>query len=380
MGTGFGGSPTTPRFTEALVGGSTITVARAGTPGGGKCRAAGYHAHHDRGPGHESPHRPRRRHRRAHASAADVDRLARAAGAAAPVLARLSPDQRAELLRAVAAALTLAREDLVALADAETALGDVRLGGELTRTTVQLEMFADALADGSVLEAVIDLADPAARSAPRPDLRRMLVALGPVAVFAASNFPFAFSVAGGDTASALAAGCPVLVKAHPGHPRLSAAVADIVVDALRSAGAPAGTLRRGARRRRRRALVTHPASRRSTSPVRRSAGRALFDLANAGPIRSRSTANWARSTRVVTPAAVAARGPEIAAGFVGLVHPGLRPVLHQAWTAVPAGRPRSRPTRRPQRRRRIRPAVAGRIRDGFDARPPRSPEPPGYAG
>ena len=147
--------------------------------------------------------------------------MGRAAAAAAPALADLPLSARAGLLRAAAAAMDGARGDIVALADQETGLGATRLDGELTRTVGQLEMFAHVVMEGSVLEIVIDLPDPSARPAPRPDLRRMLVPLGPVAVFSASNFPLAFSVAGGDTASALAAGCPVVVKAHSGHPGLS---------------------------------------------------------------------------------------------------------------------------------------------------------------
>ena len=92
----------------------------------------------------------------------------------------------------------------------------------------------DALEEGSLLEVIIDTADPQAKPVPRPDLRRILVPLGPVLVFAASNFPFAFSVCGGDTASALAAGCPVIVKAHPGHPELSVRTAEVMIEALRT--------------------------------------------------------------------------------------------------------------------------------------------------
>src|SRR5262249_60303392 len=108
---------------------------------------------------------------------------------------------------------------------------------------VELDVFAAVVLEGPFLEAVIDLPDPNALPAPRPDLRRMLLPLGPVAVFSASNFPFAFSVAGGDTASALAAGCPVVVKAHSGHPVTSDLTAEIVTAALASAGAPAGGVR-----------------------------------------------------------------------------------------------------------------------------------------
>src|SRR3712207_4228706 len=105
-------------------------------------------------------------------------------------------------------------------ADRETALGTTRLNGELNRTCYQLRLFAEVLAEGSYLEAAIDHAGDTPMG-PRPDLRRMLVPLGPVAVFGSSNFPLAFSVPGGDTASALAAGCPVVLKAHSSHPATS---------------------------------------------------------------------------------------------------------------------------------------------------------------
>ena len=142
--------------------------------------------------------------------------LATAADAARP-WGTLAPVDRARCLRAVADALDAAADELVPLAAAETRLGTARLTGEVGRTTFQLRLFADMLDEGSYLQATIDHPDPAWPPGPRPDLRRMLVPLGPVVVFAASNFPFAFSVAGGDTASALAAGCPVVLKAHPGH-------------------------------------------------------------------------------------------------------------------------------------------------------------------
>ena len=128
---------------------------------------------------------------------------------------------------------------LVEIAGDETHLDEPRLRAEMARTTAQLRLFGDVIADGHYLEVIIDHADAAA-TPPRPDLRRMLRAVGPVAVFAASNFPFAFSVAGGDTASALAAGCPVVVKAHPGHPETSRETARLVQASLDDAGAPKG--------------------------------------------------------------------------------------------------------------------------------------------
>ena len=167
--------------------------------------------------------------------------LAAAAGAARVVGAAL-PAERAAWIRATADALDDAADRLVPLAVEESALAEPRLRGEVARSSGQLRLFADALEEGALLELIIDTADADAKPVPRPDLRRMLVPLGPVLVFAASNFPFAFSVCGGDTGSALAAGCPVVVKSHPGHPRLSEAVAEVMVTALRAAGAPDGTL------------------------------------------------------------------------------------------------------------------------------------------
>ncbi|MGI5330780.1 aldehyde dehydrogenase (NADP(+)) [Actinomadura nitritigenes] len=159
------------------------------------------------------------------------DQAVAAAVSAAAGWAAAPPRERAEGLTAIADALEAARAELVALADEESRLGETRLNGELTRTTFQLRLFADQVGEGAFYNARIDRPDPQWPSGPRPDLRRYRTALGPVLVFAASNFPFAFSVAGGDTASALAAGCPVVVKAHPGHPRLSRRTAEIVAGA-----------------------------------------------------------------------------------------------------------------------------------------------------
>src|SRR5690606_31015089 len=218
-----------------------------------------------------------------HTPAAAVDEVCRAAASAAPALAAQPLPERAGMLAAVAAALERARDDIVALADAETGLGTSRLGTELTRTRVQLELFAEVVRDGSFLEAMVDPPDPGALPAPRPDVRRMLVPLGPVAVFAASNFPLAFSVPGGDTASALAAGCPVIVKAHPAHPGLSDLCGRIVAGALREAGAPAGSFAVVHGLDAGRALVTHPAVAAVAFTGSAAAGRALFDLACGRP-------------------------------------------------------------------------------------------------
>ncbi|NRG41151.1 aldehyde dehydrogenase (NADP(+)) [Rathayibacter sp. VKM Ac-2835] len=162
-----------------------------------------------------------------------------AAAAAAPAVLASSRQERAGWLTRIAARLDEARDELVEVAEGETHLGVERLRGEVARTTGQLRLFADVLEEGSYLEASIDVAGTIGGDGSQ-EIRRFLRPLGPVAVFSASNFPFAFSVAGGDTASALAAGCPVLVKAHPGHPELSRRTAAVVDRALEEAGAPRG--------------------------------------------------------------------------------------------------------------------------------------------
>jgi NADP-dependent aldehyde dehydrogenase len=168
---------------------------------------------------------------------ADLDAIVASAVAAAPAWgAGTALATRAQALEAVADALDDRAGELAAIADTETALGGERLIGEVARTTVQLRMFAAVLRDGSYVDAVVSAAVGVV-----PDVRRVSRPVGPVAVFAASNFPFAFSVAGGDTASALAAGCPVVVKAHEAHPVTSDVTAEVVTGALAWAGAPAGT-------------------------------------------------------------------------------------------------------------------------------------------
>lgn len=171
----------------------------------------------------------------AHSTPAEVDAALAAAVACAPRVAVTSPATRATWLRAIADAMDAAAGELVRIADEETALGAERLTGEHARVCCQLRFYADAVEEGSWLEATIDRPSSA-----HAQLARMQVALGPVAVFGASNFPFAFGSLGNDTAMALAAGCPVLVKAHPAHPRLAQRLAEIAIDALTSAGAPRG--------------------------------------------------------------------------------------------------------------------------------------------
>jgi NADP-dependent aldehyde dehydrogenase len=170
-----------------------------------------------------------------------VDEACAMARGAADWCAGTDLPTRAGFLEAIADAVDAAIDDLVPIAMRDSRLGEERLRGEVGRTTGQLRLMAKVVRDGAFLGVVIDHAD-GSLTPPRPDLRRMNIPLGPVAVFAASNFPFAFSTLGGDTASALAAGCPVVVKPNPGHPQLSDAIMAIAQDALRSAGAPEGVL------------------------------------------------------------------------------------------------------------------------------------------
>jgi NADP-dependent aldehyde dehydrogenase len=245
-----------------------------------------------------------------------VETAADLAASAAAELARSGPAARAAMLCAVADALETSRSELVDVADKETALGTTRLDGELTRTTGQLRLFADVVVEGSWLEATIDTADSGAVP-PRPDIRRLLVGLGPVAVYAASNFPFAFSVAGGDTAAAWAAGCPVIVKAHPGHPALSRHTAAVVADALDRAGAPPGSFGLVEGFDEGRALVTHPAVRAAAFTGSLRGGRALFDLAAARPDPIPFYGELGSINPVVVgPRRAAARAAEVAAGLV----------------------------------------------------------------
>jgi alpha-ketoglutaric semialdehyde dehydrogenase len=174
------------------------------------------------------------------ATSNDIDRAAHLAESAFAAIAGLSGGGRAALLRRIADGLASEGAAIVERAHLETGLPLPRLEGELGRTTGQLKLFAEVLEEGSWANARIDEAKPDRKPLPRPDIRSMLRPLGPVAVFGASNFPLAFSVAGGDTASALAAGNPVIVKAHPAHPGTSELVGRVVQNAVEERGLPAG--------------------------------------------------------------------------------------------------------------------------------------------
>lgn len=192
----------------------------------------------------------------------------------------------------IAAFLERIADEIIELGDAlikrtgaETGLPEARLTGERARTVSQLRMFADVVREGSWVEASIDRALPDRQPLPKPDLRRMLIPMGPVVVFGASNFPLAFSVAGGDTASALAAGCPVVVKAHPAHPGTSEIVAGAIIKAIEATAMPDGlfSMLHGVGHEVSLALVRHPLTRAVGFTGSLRAGRALFDAAAARP-------------------------------------------------------------------------------------------------
>ena len=235
-----------------------------------------------------------------------------AAAAAAAARAATTREERAGWLEALAAALEADRDGLVGLAADETHLSPARLDGEVTRTAAQLRFFAGVAREGGYLEAVVESPDPSLVP-PRPDLRRMLRPLGPVAVYTASNFPFAFSVLGDDTASALPAGCPVIVKAHPGHPELSRRTAALAQSVLPDGwfslveGMDAGV-----------ALVTHPLVRAAGFTGSERGGRALFDLAAGRPDPIPFYGELGSiNPVVVTRAAAEERAETIGAGLVG---------------------------------------------------------------
>ncbi|MFJ3827293.1 aldehyde dehydrogenase (NADP(+)) [Streptomyces sp. NPDC090046] len=255
------------------------------------------------------------------ATSQEVDESVRAAHAARGALADATV--RAAFLRAAAALLDEAAAHVIEAADAETALGPGRLTGELARTTGQLRAFADAVDAGAYLDIRIDRADPSL-SPPRPELRRYKVPLGVVAVYAASNFPLAFSVPGGDTASALAAGCPVVVKAHPDHPATSELCASLLRRAAVATGLPAEVVSvvhgfdAGLE------LIRHPlvAAAGFTGSIR--GGRALFDAAASRPVPIPFHGELGSlNPVVVTPAAAAERAEEIGAGLAGSVTLGV---------------------------------------------------------
>lgn len=219
------------------------------------------------------------------ASVEDVELAVRLAHKAFPNYGRLAGRERGTFLRAIASAIELITEAIVERGHQETALAVPRLRGELDRTCAQLRLFAAVIEDGSWTMPRIDRAAPARKPQPKPDIRSMLLPLGPVVVFGASNFPLAFSVAGGDTASALAAGNPVIFKAHPAHPGTSELVARAIQRSIQDMQLPEGvfSLIFDSGTSAGQLLVQHPLVKAVAFTGSQLAGRALFNLATNRP-------------------------------------------------------------------------------------------------
>ncbi|CAE6713533.1 aldehyde dehydrogenase (NADP(+)) [Paraburkholderia nemoris] len=253
------------------------------------------------------------------AQESDVARACELARLAFDSYRNTTPDVRANFLEAIAENIVALGETLVQRACAETGLPRARIEGERGRTVAQLRLFASRVRVGDGIDARIDPAFPERQPLPRADIRMQRIAVGPVAVFGASNFPLAFSVAGGDTASALAVGCPVVVKAHPAHPGTSELVGRTIQAAVRANGLPEGVFSLlfddgfvvGA------ALVAHPAIKAVGFTGSRRGGVALMKIAAA---RAEPIPVYAEMSSVnpvfLLPAALAARGKELAIGFV----------------------------------------------------------------
>jgi NADP-dependent aldehyde dehydrogenase len=251
---------------------------------------------------------------------AAVERACRAADAAFDTFRAIDPEARAHFLEAIADNIEALGDALVERAMAESGLPQARLTGERGRTTGQLRLFAAMLRRGDWAQVTLDTPRPGRQPLPRSDLRQRRIALGPVAVFGASNFPLAFSVAGGDTAAALAAGCPVVVKGHPAHPGTSAMVADAIRAAVAACGLPDGVfgIVQGPSNALGAALVADPRIKAVGFTGSRAGGLALVAIANTRPEPIPVYAEMSSINPVILfPTALAARGAALAVGYVG---------------------------------------------------------------
>lgn len=288
--------------------GFSLIAGNAGQPGGATFRAVN--------PATSQPLEPAFHE----ASPADADRALAAAAEAFPVYRSRPGSERARFLDTVAAEIEALGDALLQRAQAETGLPPARLAGERARTCAQLRLFAQLTREGSWVDARIDPALPDRQPLPRPDLRRLLVPLGPVVVFGSSNFPLAFSVAGGDTASALAAGCPVVVKAHRAHPGTSELVAGALNRAAAACALPSGvfSLVHGDGATIGVALVRHPATTAVGFTGSHFAGRALFAAAAARPHPIPVFAEMSSLNPVfLLPGALRERATALAQGLLG---------------------------------------------------------------
>ncbi len=249
-----------------------------------------------------------------------VDAAVQAAEAAFPSFSALTRDQRAAFLDKIADEIEARGPEITAIGTSETGLPAARLEGERGRTTGQLRLFAQHIRDGAYLDRRHDAALPDRKPAPRPDIKLVQRPIGPVAVFGASNFPLAFSTAGGDTASALAAGCPVVVKGHSAHPGTGEIVAQAVDAAIKALGLHPGTfsLVQGGKRDVGEALVQHPLIKAVGFTGSLAGGRALFDLCARRPEPIPFFGELGSvNPMFLLPNAVANRGEAIAKGWAG---------------------------------------------------------------
>ncbi|MEI6178861.1 MAG: aldehyde dehydrogenase family protein, partial [Verrucomicrobiota bacterium] len=292
----------TPLLGTSFIGYSrstgTVVCGRAVTPGTGATLEPGYLS----------------------ATPEEVERAMSLAAAAFPAFSNLSGKTRAGFLRAIATEIENVVEDIVERGPLETALPEARMRGETGRTVGQLRMFANLIEEGSWVDARIDRADPDRKPIPKVDLRSMSRPLGPVAVFCASNFPLAYSVAGGDTASALAAGCPVVVIAHASHPGMAEIVGAAVVRAARLTNMPEGvfSMLYGGGRNVGQAVVKHPVTQAVGFTGSRAGGTALMESAANRPQPIPVYAEMSSINPVVILPGALDRGEEaLAEGFFG---------------------------------------------------------------
>ncbi|WP_435104458.1 aldehyde dehydrogenase (NADP(+)) [Arhodomonas sp. AD133] len=274
----------------------------------------GGETHFESSPAHGHPSRF------AAGSPALVDQAAQAAEEAFWRFGDASRGKRATFLRRIAEEIDERGNAITEIGTRETGLPEARLVGERARTVGQLRLFADHIEDGAYLDRRHDPALPDRKPASRPDLRMMQRPIGPVAVFGASNFPLAFSVAGGDTASALAAGCPVVVKGHTAHPGTGELVAQAIDTAVRATGMPSGvfSLVQGGSREVGQALVQHPLIKAVGFTGSLAGGRALFDLCARRPEPILFYGELGSvNPMFLLPAAMASRAAEIASGWAG---------------------------------------------------------------
>ena len=256
------------------------------------------------------------------ANAAEVDQAAKLAHQAFTSFSRASGRVRANFLRQIALNIESLGDELVQRATQETGLPEGRIQSERGRTCNQLRLFADMIEEGSWVDARIDHADPDRKPIPKPDVRSLLRPLGPIVVFGASNFPLAFSVAGGDTASAIAGGNTVIVKAHHAHPGTSELVGLAVIDAVKSCDLPEGvfSLIYGSGNEVGTALVKHPLVKAGGFTGSRAGGRALFDAASSRPEPIPFYAEMSSVNPVIIlPGALRNRSDQIASGLSGSV-------------------------------------------------------------